>query len=78
MSEMSNNEWELVQKVKLYRNKALEVLKKGGSFEELAQITDMGMNLRIALIREAILSIFTDTLDISEKAQLIAEKLIEV
>jgi len=78
MSEMSNQEWELVQRVKMYRKKSLEVLIEGGSFHELAQVTEMGMHLRIAMIEEKIKEILKRDTSNEEKAQAIAEELIEV
>lgn len=78
MTEMSNNEWETVQKVKTYRKQALEILKEGGSLEELSKVTTMGMNLRIAKVKESIEEILAKELSPEEKAQLIAEKLVTI
>jgi len=78
MSEMSNEAWEVVQRVKMYRKKALEVLNNGGSIADLALVTDMGMHLRIAAVKEEVVAILAQELSVEEKAQLIAEKLIVV
>ena len=78
MSEMSNNDWEIVQKVKMYRKRAYEILSLGGSLQELSAVTDMGMNLRIACVEESISKILSSDSSIEEKSQLIAEKLVEV
>jgi len=79
MSEMSNQEWEIVQRVKMYRKKALEVLKSGGSLQELGLVTDMGMHLRIEIIKEKVGIILSKTdISLEDKAQLIAEELVEV
>ena len=78
MTEMSNEAWEVVQRVKMYRKKALEVLNNGGDVLELAQVTDMGMHLRIEATKEDVIEILTRDLSLEEKAQLIAEKLVEV
>jgi len=78
MSEMSNQEWELVQRIKMYRKKTLEVLNNGGAAQELALVTDMGMHLRIEMIRDKVEDILSRELSLEEKAQLIAEELVEV
>lgn len=78
MSEMSNEAWEVVQCIKMYRKKALEVLTNGGGINDLAQITDMGMHLRIAAFEEEVILILAQEVSVEEKAQLIAEKLIAV
>lgn len=78
MSEMSNQEWEVVQRVKMYRKKAFEVLSSGGDINELDKITDMGMNLRVVAVKESVLAILSQEISLEEKAQLIAEKLVEV
>ena len=78
MSEMSNEDWEVVQRVKMYRKKALEVLNNGGDISDLSQVTDMGMHLRIAEVKEEVIAILAQEVSLEEKAQLIAEKLIVV
>ena len=78
MSEMSNNEWEIAQKVKTYRKEALVVLKEGGSLEELIKVTTMGMHLRISKVKESVEEILLEDISLEEKAQLIAEKLVSV
>jgi len=78
MSEMSNQEWETVQRVKMYRKKALEVLNNGGAVKELALVTDMGMHLRIEIIKDKVEKILSKELSLEDKAQLIAEELVEV
>jgi len=78
MSEMSNQEWELVQRVKMYRKKTLEVLNNGGDVQELALVTDMGMHLRIEIIKDKVENILSREMSLEEKAQLIAEELVEV
>lgn len=78
MSEMSNEAWEKVQRVKMYRVRALEVLKDGGAISELEQVTDMGMHLRVAIVKERIVEILERDISDEEKAQLIAEELIEI
>jgi len=61
-----------------YRKKTLEVLHAGGDIQDLTKITDMGMNLRIEAIKESVADILSKEIPSEEKAQLIAEKLVEV
>ena len=49
MSEMSNEAWEVVQRVKMYRKKALEVLNRGGGISDLVQITDELTNTTVVI-----------------------------
>jgi len=78
MSEMSNETWEVVQRVKMYRKKSLEVLSSGGGIEELTQVTAMGMHLKIEVAKEDILLILEQDVSLEEKSQLIAERLVEI
>jgi len=77
MNEMSNQEWEKVQKVKIYRKKTLEVLSLGGSLTELSEVKALGMHLRIEFVKEDILKILEKEIEMEDKAQLIAECLVE-
>lgn len=76
MNEMSNDQWVLSQRIKMYLKKSFEVINSGGSFHELSQITDMGMGLRVVGLKDKIEDILSKDIDASEKAQLIAEELV--
>ncbi len=67
----------IIQKLKTYRLKTLEVLNSGGDIQDLLKITDMGMNLRVELVKEKIIDILKKEIEVLEKAQLISEELVQ-
>ena len=75
---LTNLDWEKKKRYDEYKRNALEILSRGGGFNDLKEVKFLGMNLRVVSKEKEVVEIITKDLKLDDKCKLIAKTLLEI